>query len=62
LRLIYRLDPSTPDLIRRYNISFVVIGSWELANFQADVAGFRARYPIAVQMANYLVFDVRSTG
>lgn len=59
LRLIYKLDPATPALLRQLNISYVVIGPWELDNFGADVAGFRARYPVAIETANYVIFDVR---
>jgi len=60
LRTIYRLDPEADALIAAYGIDYVVVGAWERENYAADPAAWRARFPVVIETANYLVLDVRS--
>lgn len=58
LRSIMRLDEDAEELIARYGVDYVAIGQWEVDELDADVDGFRDRYPIAYESEEYLVFDV----
>ncbi len=59
LRAIYTLTPLADALIDHYDIDYVVIGPWEIQNFQGDPVAWRPRYPVVIETANYLVFAVR---
>ncbi|HET8628239.1 MAG TPA: hypothetical protein VFL91_12500 [Thermomicrobiales bacterium] len=58
LRAIYAFAPDAPALLRRYNVSYVVIGPAERQDLQANEAAFRARYPVAISTEHYEVFKV----
>jgi hypothetical protein len=53
-------DSRAAALLAASPIDFVVIGPHERTQLRADEDAFRARFPIAVQTANYRVYDVRS--
>lgn len=48
-----------PALLAASPIDYVVIGPAERANLAANESAFRDRFPIALQTANYRVYDVR---
>ena len=58
LEAIYALAPRTNDLLRAYDVSYVVIGPWEREHFRPDLAGFRSRFPTLFRTATYEVFAV----
>ena len=59
VRRIYRAEPGTEALLAQRGIDFVVIGPNERDTLQADEAAFRARYPVLVEVGDWVVFDVR---
>lgn len=59
LRSIFRLQYSAAELLRKHEIDFVVIGPYEMNQMNANLEGFRAEYPLFLQIGEYYVFDVR---
>lgn len=58
LRVIMAYGPQAPDLLRKYDISYVVIGPGDLQDYNANVAAYRAHYPEVIDTQTYEVFDV----
>jgi hypothetical protein len=58
VRAIYAFAPDALDLLRRYNVSYVVIGPAERNGLHANSAAYRARFPIAFAAEGYEIFDV----
>jgi hypothetical protein len=59
VRAIYRFGTEAPALLAAHGVDYVLIGPHELENLSANEDEFAARYPIAVETANYRVYDVR---
>lgn len=59
LRAIYALASDMPALVSRYDVTYVVIGPNEQQQLGANLAGYRARYPLVLHTANYEIFKVR---
>ncbi|MGE0543267.1 MAG: hypothetical protein AB7R89_24165 [Dehalococcoidia bacterium] len=59
VRSIYALTPNAIDLLRQYNVSYVLIGPSERNTLHANVEGFRSRFPVVAATEGHEVFDVR---
>lgn len=57
---IYALGPGADDLLRRYQVDYVVIGPDERSTLHADEAAYAARFPVVAATESYRVYDVRS--
>lgn len=57
---IYTAQPNTEELLKKYQISYVVIGPGEIADFHANEIYFSQNYPLAFQNMQYRVYDTRS--
>jgi hypothetical protein len=55
---IFRLGPDTTELIDRYGIDYVAISSVEIRYNGADLDGFAARYPLAIEEGDFHIFAV----
>jgi hypothetical protein len=60
VRSIYALAPNAIDLLRTYNVSYVLIGPSERNTLHANVEGFRSRFPVIATTEGHEVFDVRA--
>jgi hypothetical protein len=60
LKLMFKGDKQAIDLLKKYRISYVVIGSSELNDFQANEKYYQSHFPLAFQNQNYRIYDVRS--
>lgn len=58
VRAIYADAPDTPELLAKYDASYIVIGPGERDAWHADVAGLEARYPVVIRTATYVVLHV----
>jgi hypothetical protein len=56
---ILRLEPDSSTLLARYGVDYVLIGPVERDELGADDAAWVARYPIALEVGVYRVYDVR---
>ncbi len=50
----------TEDLIKKYKISYVVIGPSEVWDLHANEDYFRAYFPVAFRNSNYRIYDTRT--
>lgn len=60
VRSIYALAPNAIGLLRKYDVSFVLIGPSERNTLHANVEGFRSRFPVIAATEGHEVFDVRT--
>lgn len=60
LKLMFKGGENTINLLKKYRISYVVIGHGELNNFQANEEYYQSHFPLAFQNQNYRIYDVRS--
>jgi hypothetical protein len=44
--------------MQKYGVDYVVIGPNERRELQANLEGYRARYPSIIQTENYDIFEV----
>jgi uncharacterized membrane protein len=59
MNIMYAGGPETNVLLKKYNISYVVIGSGEIYNFHAKENYFSSNFPLAFQDSSYRIYDVR---
>jgi uncharacterized membrane protein len=59
---MFKGDENTNNLLKKYRISYVVIGPSELNNFEANEEYYKTHFPLAFQNQNYRLYDVRSRG
>ena len=57
---IYTMGPGADDLLRHYQVDYVVIGPDERSTLKANETAFADRFPVAASTENYRVYDVRS--
>lgn len=50
--------PERYDLFQRYGIEYVVIGWQEKSEYNANLRGYEARYPLVQKTEAYSIFDV----
>ena len=43
-----------------HRVDYVVIGPTEKETLGADLAAYRARYPVVIESESYAIFDVRA--
>jgi len=60
LKLMFKGDENTNNLLKKYRISYVVIGPSELNDFQANEEYYKIHFPLVFQNQNYRLYDVRS--
>jgi hypothetical protein len=60
VRSIYALAPNAIDLLRKYNVSYVLIGPSERNTLKANVEGLRNLFPVIAATEGHEVFDVRT--
>lgn len=60
VRQMYLGGDDTPALLKKYNISYVVIGPAERYDLQANESFFASRYPIAFTNPHNNVYDTRA--
>jgi hypothetical protein len=60
LKLMFKGGENTINLLKKYRISYVVIGPSELNDFQANEEYYQSHFPSAFQNQNYRIYDVRS--
>jgi len=60
LRAILALAPDATERMARYHVDYVVIGPTEKETLGADLAAYRARYPVVIESESYAIFDVRA--
>jgi uncharacterized membrane protein len=58
LRAIFALSPQAPALMKKYGVSYVVIGPNERETMGANLDAYRAGYRTVVRTNTYDVFDV----
>jgi hypothetical protein len=58
VKSIYTGTSEAPDLLRQWNVSFVVVGPQEERLYAVD-AGFFTRFPLLVRVGPYRLYDVR---
>jgi hypothetical protein len=58
VRAIYAGSAAAPDLLRRYDVSYVVVGPGERKAFAVDEGWLAARYPLLVSRGAYRVYRV----
>ncbi|HEX2034440.1 MAG TPA: hypothetical protein VHS99_09670 [Chloroflexota bacterium] len=58
LRTIYAFGPNAPELLKKYGVSFLVMGPTERQQLGGDSAAYRQHYRTIVRSANYEVFAV----
>lgn len=58
---ILRLAPEAASLIARYGVDYVLVGPFERDRHGVDDATWAARYPVALEVGAYRVYDVRAT-
>ena len=56
---IYHDAPGSEARLAERGIDYVVIGPHERKDLGANEAAFKARYPVAIQVGPYTVYDVR---
>ncbi|HEX2186313.1 MAG TPA: hypothetical protein VHN78_12495, partial [Chloroflexota bacterium] len=56
LRTIYAFGPNAPELLKKYGVSFLVMGPTERQQLGGDSAAYRRHYRTIVRSANYEVF------
>jgi hypothetical protein len=59
VREIYAFGPDAIDLLRKYDVSYVLIGPSERNTLKADFGAFLSRFPIVAKTEGHVVFDVR---
>lgn len=57
---IYKGSIKTPSLIKKYDISYIVIGPSEKALFEANTEYFERNYKLIIEENEYKIFDVRT--
>ena len=57
---MFKGGENTSNLLKKYHISYVVIGPSELRDFQANEEYYQSHFPLAFQNQNYRIYDVRS--
>ena len=60
LKVMFKGGKNTSNLLKKYRISYVVIGPSELNDFQANEEYYKFHFPLAFQNKNYRIYDVRS--
>jgi hypothetical protein len=60
LKLMFKGGENTSNLLKKYRISYVVIGPSELNDFQANEEYYQSHFPLAFQNQTYRIYDVRS--
>jgi hypothetical protein len=60
MKVMYKGGVQAKQLLGQYKISYVVVGSGELQNLNANEAYYRQTYPVAFQNRTYRIYDVRS--
>jgi hypothetical protein len=60
LKLMFKGSENTANLLKKYRISYVVIGPSELNDFQANEEYYQSHFPLAFQNQHYRIYDVRS--
>jgi hypothetical protein len=60
LKLMFKGGQNTSNLLKKYHISYVVIGPGELNDFQANEEYYQSHFPLVFQNQNYRIYDVRS--
>jgi hypothetical protein len=59
IKIMFQGKPEAEELLQKYGISYVVIGPAELyGDFMADQKYFAAKYPMAFESENYVVYKV----
>jgi hypothetical protein len=58
VRSIYRYDERAPGLLADYGVDYVVIGTWEVRELDADDAAFAQRYPLVFESSEYRVYRI----
>jgi hypothetical protein len=59
MKIMYSGNSQSFPLLKKYHIDFVVIGSGEMADMQANEEFFRARFVAIYADQNYRIYDVR---
>jgi hypothetical protein len=62
LSAIFALTEDAPRLLQKYGVDYVVIGPDERERFEADLEGYRARFPTLLRTENYEIFAVGRAG
>lgn len=58
LRDIYALAPDVQEVFDEYGVDYVAIGPTERYDYEPDLDEWRARYPVAIENDDYLIFAV----
>ncbi len=59
--IMYRGGPAVPELLKKYQIRYVMIGPWERHDQKADSKWFLKNYPVAFRTDHILVFDAHGS-
>ncbi|MCX6759731.1 MAG: hypothetical protein NTW46_00080 [Candidatus Nealsonbacteria bacterium] len=59
LYTMFQGGPVGLNLLKSYNVSYVVIGSGEIKNYGADEKYFHENFELAFYNDNYRVYDIR---
>lgn len=59
IRKMFMGNFQTPQLLAKYGIDYVVIGSGEINNFNASESYYSSRYPLLLDRNGQKIFDVR---
>lgn len=60
MKKMYLGGDGTVELLKKYNISYVVIGPAEMYDLKANEEYFRKNFPLAFTNNNYRIYDTRS--
>lgn len=60
VRRIYLGTAETEDLLRKHNVSYVVVGPGEIYDLKANETYFADHYPVRFSNRNYRIYDVRN--
>jgi len=59
IKTMFAGGPESEELLKKYNVSYVVVGPAELHQFSPNQSYF-SRYPLSMNYANFRIYDVRS--
>ena len=60
MKRMYLGGDGTKDLLKKYNISYVVIGPAEIYDLSANEKYFSENFSLAFRNNNYRIYDTRS--
>lgn len=61
LKQLFAGTERTPEIIEKYDVSYVVIGPGEVTQMQANAPYFAENYSVAFSNGEYIIYDVRAS-